>query len=62
MTAMTPDQETSTTTQRDVLDASQANDSVRDLVVSLHSILLKLLQLKVMEAVVFMKQVQEWLL
>ena len=29
MTAMTPDQETSTTTQRDVLDASQANDSVR---------------------------------
>ena len=29
MTAMTPDQETSTTTVRDVLDASQANDSVR---------------------------------
>ena len=29
MTAMTPDQETSTTTQRDVLDASQTNDSVR---------------------------------
>ena len=29
MTAMTPDQETSTTTVRDVLDASQANDSIR---------------------------------
>ena len=29
MTAMTPDQETSTTTTRDVLDASQANDSIR---------------------------------
>ena len=29
MTAMTPDQETSTTTTRDVLDASQTNDSIR---------------------------------
>ena len=29
MTAMSPDQETSTTTVRDVLDASQANDSIR---------------------------------
>jgi flagellin len=29
MTAMTPDQETSTTTTRDVLDASQSNDSIR---------------------------------